>query len=52
MEHHLSQRTGILSLLLLAVAAWGADEQPNAANRALGFIPWIGNNGLYSVDRQ
>jgi hypothetical protein len=44
MEHHLSQRTGILSLLLLAVAAWGADEQPNAANRALGFIPWIGNN--------
>lgn len=34
---------GVASVLLCSAAPSGSSE-PNAANRALGFIPWIGNN--------
>lgn len=44
MEHHLSHRSVVLSLLFLATIAWAGDDRPNAANRALRFIPWIGDS--------
>jgi hypothetical protein len=52
MKNRLSQRVVVLSLLLLASVASASEDRPNAANRLLGFIPWVGNNPCEARYRQ